>query len=159
MASRGVWDSRGLRRHVALSVDAKLPAAERDAMTDTTNGWSGKPGVPMNPERDGWHWVSLLGGECPQIMEWFSDAMVWADDWTVEACALHLRYHGPCLTPDQAAALQARVAELEVALRELIDLTHDCEKELTEKLYRVDFCAESLPLTNARAALEGKKDE
>ena len=82
-------------------------------MTDTSNGWPGNPGVPRNPERDGWHWVSLLGGECPQIMEWFSDSMVWADDWTVEACALHIRYLGPCLTPDEATALQARVAELE----------------------------------------------
>ena len=21
------------------------------------NGWPGKPGVPLNPEREGWHWV------------------------------------------------------------------------------------------------------
>ena len=66
-----------------------------------TNGWPGKPGVPMHPEKDGRHWVFLLGSDHPQIMEWFSDAMVWADDWTVEACAKHLRYHGPCLTPDE----------------------------------------------------------
>lgn len=72
-------------------------------MTATNNGWPGKPGVPMNPEKDGWHWVSLLGCDHPQIMEWFSDAMVWADDWTVEACAKHLRYLGPCLTPDESA--------------------------------------------------------
>lgn len=54
------------------------------------------------------------------------------------------------------AALQAHVAELEAALRELIDQTHDCEKELTRKLYRIDFCGESLLLTNARAALKAK---
>ena len=77
-------------------------------MTDTNNGWPGEPGVPMNPEKDGWHWVSLLGGDYPQIMEWFSDAMVWAEDWTVDACALHLRYLGPCLKPDEATALQKR---------------------------------------------------
>ena len=83
----------------------------------TNNNWPGKPGVPLHPERDGWHWVSLLVHDHPQIMEWFSDAMVWADDWTVEACAKHLRYLGPVLTPDEAAALQKRVAELEGAIR------------------------------------------
>jgi hypothetical protein len=31
-------------------------------MTDN-NGWPGKPGVPMNPERDGWHWVQTSSGE------------------------------------------------------------------------------------------------
>lgn len=49
----------------------------------------------------------------------------------------------------------ARIKGLEAVLRELIDHTHDCEKELTERLYRADFCGESLPLTNARAALKG----
>ena len=109
-------------------------------MTDTNNGWPDKPGVPMNPEKDGWHWVSLLGGDYPQIMEWFSDAMVWAEDWTVDACALHLRYLGPVLTPAEVAALQkkgcardqtttqycaevmsrdARIAELEAALEDM----------------------------------------
>ena len=106
-------------------------------MSDTKNGWPDKPGVPTNPERDGWHWVSLLGGDYPQIMEWFSDAMVWAEDWTVDACALHLRYLSPILTPAEVAALQkkgcardqtttqycaevmsrdARIAELEAAV-------------------------------------------
>ena len=41
----------------------------------------------------------------------------------------------------------------EAALTDLIAHTHNCEKELTEDLHHQDFCGESLPLTNARAAL------
>ena len=51
----------------------------------------------------------------------------------------------------------ARIAALEAALRNLIDHTHDCEEDLIRKLYNADFWGESLPLTNARAALEGGK--
>lgn len=54
---------------------------------------------------------------------------------------------------------EARAERLEAVLRELIDHTHNCEKELTERLYRADFCGESLPLTNARAALKGADHE
>jgi hypothetical protein len=46
-----------------------------------------------------------------------------------------------------------RMAKLVEALRELVQHTHDCEKELTEELHHADFCGESLPLTKARAAI------
>ena len=73
------------------------------------NGWSGKPGVPLNPERDGAHWISLLGGkDNAQVIEWFADAMCWDEtDWTTEDFGLHARYLGPCLTP---AEVEARIA-------------------------------------------------
>lgn len=54
---------------------------------------------------------------------------------------------------ERIADLAKRVAELEIALSELINHTHNCEKELTEELHHQDFCGESLPLTNARKAL------
>lgn len=57
----------------------------------------------------------------------------------------------------EKAAAEARAERLEAVLRELIDHTHNCEKELTERLYRADFCGESLPLTNARAALNNTR--
>ena len=85
-------------------------------MTDTNNGWPGKPGVPLNPEKDGWHWASLLGDRHPQIIEWFSDAMQWDGGWTTEDFGQHFRYLGPVLDPDEATALQDRIAELEAAL-------------------------------------------
>lgn len=45
------------------------------------------------------------------------------------------------------------------ALECLIQHTHNCEKELTESLYHLDFCGESEPLTKARTALAELKGE
>jgi hypothetical protein len=63
------------------------------------NGWPGKPGVPLNPERDGWHWVSGI----PHWWRVFDDdeAPLWqahhlyftAEEWS------HKKYGGPVLTP------------------------------------------------------------
>ena len=81
-----------------------------------------RPGAPLNPERDGWHWISLLGGkDNAQVIEWFSDAMRWDEtDWTTEDFGLHTRYLGPCLTP---AEVDARVSEARrVALGECISI-------------------------------------
>ena len=52
----------------------------------------------------------------------------------------------------QAKAERDRLRE---ALVELVQQTHNCERELTEDLHHVDFCGESVPLTNAREALKG----
>jgi type I site-specific restriction endonuclease len=54
----------------------------------------------------------------------------------------------------RAEQLAATNERLKAVLRELIDHTHNCEKELTERLYCADFCGESLPLTNARTAMK-----
>ena len=53
-------------------------------MTDTTNTWPGKPGVPMNPEKDGWHWLKTPDGlEVPY--EWRAAGECergrWPDYW------------------------------------------------------------------------------
>lgn len=52
----------------------------------------------------------------------------------------------------------AKVQALVEALEALIQLAHDCEKELTEDLHHMDFCGESEPLTKARAALAAMKE-
>ena len=54
---------------------------------------------------------------------------------------------------EQCEALEAKLAKAVEALEALIQLAHDCEKELTEDLHHVDFCGESEPLTKARATL------
>lgn len=61
---------------------------------------------------------------------------------------------------EQLRLAEAELAENEVrlgkaveALEALIQLAHDCEKELTEDLHHMDFCGESEPLTKARATL------
>lgn len=56
-------------------------------------------------------------------------------------------------------ALTAERDRLRDALIELIQQTHNCERELTEDLHHVDFCGESVPLTNAREALKGESHE
>ena len=53
----------------------------------------------------------------------------------------------------EAEALMEDNARLREVLSELIQHTHNCERELTEDLHHVDFCGESVPLTNAREAL------
>ena len=60
---------------------------------------------------------------------------------------------------DRIDELEAKLAKVVDALRELIDHTHNCEKELTEELHGVDFCGESLPLTNARTTLAELKEQ
>ena len=60
---------------------------------------------------------------------------------------------------DRIEELEAKLAKAVEALGVLIQLAHDCEKELTEELHRQDFCGESLPLTNARATLAELKGE
>jgi hypothetical protein len=65
--------------------------------------------MPLNPERDGWHWVSLLGGkDNAQAMEWLGPEIGWDEtDWTTEDFGLHARYLGPALT---LAEVDARIA-------------------------------------------------
>ena len=85
------------------------------------NGWPGEPGVPLNPERDGWHWV----GGIPYWWRVFDDddAPLWqvnhlyftAEEWSYK------KYGGPVLTP---AEVEARVKEavdlgIDIATREL----------------------------------------
>ena len=55
---------------------------------------------------------------------------------------------------EDAGQLRAERDRLRAALIELIQQTHNCERELTEDLHHVDFCGESVPLTNAREALK-----
>ncbi len=54
---------------------------------------------------------------------------------------------------DQHDATVQKLLVGSVALKDLIEHTHYCEKELTEKLHHVEFCGESYPLTTARAFL------
>ena len=84
------------------------------------NGWPdpARPGVPINPDRDGWHWVQRVDKGFVPIPR----VILWTDDWTsrqfswdaigYEADERKLgrdfRYIGPCLTP---AEVDARVAK------------------------------------------------
>lgn len=78
------------------------------------------------------------------------EALVKEQNYWIERCGRERAF---------ASSHRVRAERLEAVLRELIDHTHNCEKELTERLYRADFCGESLPLTNARAAMKGADHE
>ena len=87
----------------------------------SSNGWPGKPGVPLNPERDGWHWCERDGGLEPRF--WSSGQQLWAgsrNSWISPKMLLSLfGYAGPCLTPAEvdARVKQARRDALEEAAR------------------------------------------
>lgn len=53
----------------------------------------------------------------------------------------------------ELAKSEAEVLRLREVLTQLIDHCWETEKALTEKGYRMDYCGESLPLTNAREVL------
>jgi hypothetical protein len=71
------------------------------------NDWPAKPGVPLNPERDGAHWLK----------GYTEDACMWQDEgWYIpgyshkldaETVASRYSYLGPALTP---AEVEARIA-------------------------------------------------
>ncbi len=94
-------------------------------MTNTTNGWPGKPGVPLNPEKNDFHWLRTPDGELVPY-NWRPEgecergrwASAWIydreDDWPPVECT----YLGPVLPYNEATALQARVAELEAGLKD-----------------------------------------
>ena len=79
-------------------------------MSDTTpGGWpdAARPGVPMNPERDGWHWVRWAGYEPGMEFTAFWSSGGWDDDWAHLAGdrqAHRYIYLGPCHTPAEVAA-------------------------------------------------------
>jgi hypothetical protein len=105
-------------------------------MTDA-NGWPDpeRPGVPLNPERDGWHWLSGAT-ETPAALEWrysvtglqkrgwylhrAQHGLVYADEMA------HWRYLGPALTPAEVAA---QIAAAVAAEREACARWHDAEAD------------------------------
>lgn len=95
------------------------------------NGWPGKPGVPLNPERDGWHCIQEPG-EDPEYAFWRAKPFLgygrgcWETKGTEDDFEPHevsnWRYLGPALTP---AEVDARIA---AAHKEwLAELNHDTD--------------------------------
>ncbi len=83
-----------------------------------TNGWpdAERPGVPINPERDAFHWIRRKGSQWHEAWRWDPDADgcgteysgAWAEadgDGVPLEMARWYEYAGPCLTPAEVAAL------------------------------------------------------
>jgi hypothetical protein len=96
------------------------------------NGWPGEPGVPLNPERDGWHWVKpktspkggiqLFDESAPRPMPWnivspLSHEPAWNGVMEPKHADNAWQYIGPCFTPAEVVArvAQARRDALEEA--------------------------------------------
>ena len=81
-------------------------------MTNTINGWPGKPGVPLNPEKDGWHWVENKYSGDRRAALWLTD-LHWGLRVLVHEMAEACIYLGPCLTPDEVQNLCDDLASAE----------------------------------------------
>jgi hypothetical protein len=85
------------------------------------NGWAGKPGVPLNPEVDGPHWLKDPDSDRQFVVDWAANRG-WRSIFTHDAIAAHMCYLAPCLTP---AEVGARIA---AAHKEwLAELNHDTD--------------------------------
>ena len=77
------------------------------------------PGVPLNPERDGWHWIVGWSDKL-FVAEWDSDEKdyVWFDGGDAPSGIVEngWTYAGPVLKPAEADALRAENARLREAL-------------------------------------------
>jgi hypothetical protein len=98
-------------------------------MSDT-NGWAGKPGVPMNPEQSGWHCVQEPG-EDPEYAFWQRKPFrrhggCWEtkgteNDWEPHEIS-NWRYLRPCSPDDLSPAeVEARVKEVLLEAADLCD--------------------------------------
>jgi hypothetical protein len=123
-------------------------------MTDAPNGWPdpSRPGVPLHPERDGWHWVD----ECAR--EWSATEQAWLDhagDPVPAFTYMRLRYLGPCLTrAEVAAALAAQAMAMRQACAAIVDAHAAAAKRCSEEgdvIYRIraEFLANSYAITQA----------
>ncbi len=84
-----------------------------------------RSGVPANPERDGWHWLSW-NGDPPDVGSWPPNGpekrgpcWLWDGEWMgPKWVGPRARYLGPCLTPAEVAAAIAEEREACAALIE-----------------------------------------
>lgn len=103
-------------------------------MTTPTN-WPNpeRPGVPMFPDRDGWHWLSNRPNDTPFPAEWSHEDCAYAEtEWfwdmgeeQVDAYEMRtLYYHGPCPFPHSANEA------ISVALNNIATLTEHARKNI-----------------------------
>ena len=99
-------------------------------MTDA-NGWPDpeRPGVPLNPERSGWHWVAM--NEDPEPAYWGAAELAGTAGWWFTedmhygpiSAGPNVRYLGLCLNPAEVAAQIAAAVAAERAACEKVAQT------------------------------------
>ena len=75
-------------------------------MTKDNNDWPGEPGLPLNPQKPGIHWL-LNPDNDPIVTFWACDAWELREGATTARKVAQdgWRYLGPCLPPETANAL------------------------------------------------------
>ena len=121
------------------------------------NNWPdpARPGVPLNPGREGWHWVQRADKgfvPSPRII-------LWTDDWTSgqfswdaigysddeRKLGRDFRYLGPALTP---AEVEARVQQARRDALEEAAQWHDEQRESSERGLEYSSLV-GIPIANA----------
>jgi uncharacterized protein YggE len=128
------------------------------------NGWPGEPGVPLNPDRDGWHWLKTPKG---RFYSCWWNAIRWIETyplgssidevWRPAECA----YAGPCLTPAEvdARVQQARRDALEEAAQVADKHAHGSDKKFAEVVRKASAAGNSRIFDLAAASAAGMDHE
>ena len=87
-------------------------------------GWpdAARPGVPANPERDGWHWLRRASDGQIICTKWSAEQGGWVDGVTLSPASVvefGVTYLGPCLTPAEVSDTLAEIDGLWVALNDM----------------------------------------
>ena len=91
----------------ALRTSLSGPNPDAVAARDWNSGhWPGVPGEPVDPDKDGWHWVRAPGKPLV-VLSWHAETRAWGHRVGIspqKAAADGLRYFGPCVPPAGAMA-------------------------------------------------------
>jgi hypothetical protein len=133
-------------------------------MTDAAATWPAEPGYPLNPERDGWHWLRTPTGD-EGVAGWDRHREVWffGDEQFPPAVIGRAHYLGAVPTPAQhAAAVEAAVAQARregaEAMRERC--AQKCEgvariplPDITSGSFKMQDCHQEAPASPMHARL------
>lgn len=119
------------------------------------NGWPGKPGVPLSPERDGAHRLRHLESGLERDALWACGG-TWLDvdgSFSIPHAAAFYAYLGPCLTPAEvdARVAQARREEREASAARALTALKKCGSGAEPWVHRA--------VDTAIRALKGEGDD
>lgn len=117
-------------------------------------------GVPLNADEDGWHW--WFGGVFNELLTpyFYSKGYGPQGRWRGRNPELDgMTYLGPVLTPDEVAALEAHVTELEAALQFIKDAPDEEREPNSNNMGSFEAGVRYCAAVACRALTGGKKDE
>ncbi len=126
-----------------------------------------RPGLPLNPDVDGWHWLEAAQDGAPighrEVMFWFAGSGFYSvNSVPVTNASIRAGWHylGPCLTPAEVAARAAAAAEaVRAAAAECADKAGRLQHG-GKAMNPADFAAHAiraLPLPSGACALAARE--